>query len=93
MVDVSVISRQVAQAVRGRAGRAAARARRRPRVADSGFQLGREELARWQAATRLHGDALDGWDEARIGELTSLLSAMNDDLRDAIGPQVVCHGA
>jgi DNA-binding MarR family transcriptional regulator len=94
MVDLSVISRQVAQLS------GAGLVERRPAPEDGRAslirvsRLGREELARWQARyLDFMAAALDGWDEARIGELTSLLSAMNDDLRDAVGPQVVWHGA
>jgi DNA-binding MarR family transcriptional regulator len=94
MVDLSVISRQVAQLS------AAGLIERRPAPEDGRASLirvsgrGQEVLARWWARyLDFMAGALDGWDEARIGELTGLLSAMNEDLRDALGPQVVCHGA
>jgi DNA-binding MarR family transcriptional regulator len=94
MVDLSVISRQVAQLS------AAGLIERRPAPEDGRASLirvsrrGQEEVARWRARyLDFMAGALDGWDEARIGELTGLLSAMNEDLRDALGPRVVCEGA
>jgi hypothetical protein len=35
--------------------------------------------------------ALGGWSAEKIAELTDLLMAMNEGLREALGPQVHCH--
>jgi len=89
MVDLSVISRQVAQLA------ATGMIDRRPAPEDGRASLiriserGEQELARW----RVHyldfmSRALGDWDAARTGRLTTLLAAMNDDLRGALK---TCH--
>jgi DNA-binding MarR family transcriptional regulator len=92
MVDISVISRQISQLSES------GLIDRRPAPEDGRASLvqvsekGREELARWRGRyLEFMGRALDGWDEARISQLTELLSAMNEDLRGALGPQANCQ--
>lgn len=91
MVDISVISRQVAQLS------AAGLIDRRPAPEDGRASLvqaseqGRAELERWRTRyLEFMGSALADWDEDRIAQLTGLLSAMNDDLRGALGTQLNC---
>ncbi|HEV7976789.1 MarR family winged helix-turn-helix transcriptional regulator [Amycolatopsis sp.] len=92
MVDISVVSRQISQLSES------GLINRRPAPEDGRASLvqvsekGREELARWRARyLEFMGHALDDWDEARLSQLIELLSAMNDDLRDTLGPQANCQ--
>jgi DNA-binding MarR family transcriptional regulator len=92
MVDISVISRQLSQLS------ASGLIVRRPAPEDGRASLiqvseqGLQELARWRGHyLDFMGHALGGWDEARISRLTDLLSAMNEDLRGALGPQANCQ--
>jgi DNA-binding MarR family transcriptional regulator len=91
MVDISVISRQIAQLS------AAGLINRRPAPEDGRASLvqvseqGRAELARWRTRyLEFMASALEDWDEDRIARLSGLLSAMNEDLRGALGPVVNC---
>jgi DNA-binding MarR family transcriptional regulator len=92
MVDISVVSRQISQLSES------GLINRRPAPEDGRASLvqvsekGREELARWRARyLEFMGHALDDWDEARLSQLIELLSAMNEDLRDTLGPQANCQ--
>jgi DNA-binding MarR family transcriptional regulator len=92
MVDISVISRQLSQLS------ASGLIVRRPAPEDGRASLiqvserGLEELARWRVQyLGFMSRALGGWDEARISQLTELLSAMNEDLRGTLGPQANCQ--
>jgi len=91
MVDISVVSRQVAQLA------AAGLIDRRPAPEDGRASLvqvserGHEELGRWRTRyLEFMGTALDGWEEERIVELTGLLATMNEDLRGALDAQPQC---
>ncbi|WP_020669283.1 MarR family winged helix-turn-helix transcriptional regulator [Amycolatopsis nigrescens] len=86
MVDVSVVSRQIAQLS------AAGLIERRPAPEDGRAALvqvseeGYRELCRWRG---MHVDfiqrALAAWDDRGVVELTERITAMNEDLRDALG--------
>jgi DNA-binding MarR family transcriptional regulator len=89
MVDTSVISRQIAQLA------AAGLIERRPAPEDGRASLirvsekGERELIRWRTLyLGFMTTALGDWDEERLIGLTGRLTEMNDDLRDALGPQV-----
>lgn len=86
MVDVSVVSRQIAQLS------AAGLIERRPAPEDGRAALlrvsehGERELHRWrQLQLEFVRRALSDWDDGRITELAELLSVMNNDLRGALG--------
>ncbi|WP_158879435.1 MarR family winged helix-turn-helix transcriptional regulator [Amycolatopsis anabasis] len=93
MVDVSVISRQIAQLT------AAGFIDRRPAPEDGRAALirvserGERELLRWrELQTEFLRKALHNWDESEVHALTERLAAMNDDLRAALGaPPVPCQ--
>jgi DNA-binding MarR family transcriptional regulator len=87
-----VVSRQIAQLS------TAGLIDRRPAPEDGRASLlrvsarGEKELARLRTRY-LHfmADALGGWSAEKITHLTDLLMAMNQDLREALGPPVRCH--
>jgi len=85
-VDLSVVSRQIAQLS------AAGLVDRRPAPEDGRASLvsvserGRAELARWRANyLEFTARALAGWDDERVTALTGRLAEMNADLRRALG--------
>jgi DNA-binding MarR family transcriptional regulator len=94
MVDVSVVSRQIAQLS------AAGLVERRPAPEDGRAALvrvserGHRALTRWR---ELHlafmRRALSGWTEGQIRELTEHLTEMNEDLRTALDGAPACPGA
>ena len=86
LVDLSVISRQIAQL------QAAGLITRRPAPEDGRASLisvsekGRGELDRWRGQyLAFFEKALVGWDEVRIADLTTRLAEMNGDLRAVLG--------
>ncbi|WP_290059118.1 MarR family winged helix-turn-helix transcriptional regulator [Amycolatopsis solani] len=85
-VDLSVVSRQIAQLS------AAGLIDRRPAPEDGRASLvsvsekGRAELARWRTNyLEFMEKALGGWDDERVTDLTERLAGMNEDLRRALG--------
>ncbi|MGW5715935.1 MarR family winged helix-turn-helix transcriptional regulator [Amycolatopsis sp. NPDC003865] len=85
-VDLSVVSRQITQLS------AAGLVDRRPAPEDGRASLvsvsekGRAELARWRANyLEFMEQALGGWDDERVTDLTGRLAEMNADLRRALG--------
>jgi DNA-binding MarR family transcriptional regulator len=89
-VDLSVVSRQITQLS------AAGLIDRRPAPEDGRATLvsvsekGRAELADWRTNyLEFMEQALGGWDDARVTDLTGRLSEMNADLRRALG-NVAC---
>jgi DNA-binding MarR family transcriptional regulator len=84
-VDISVVSRQIAQLV------AAGLVDRRPAPEDgraalvSASERGRAELARWRAGyLEFMEKALAGWADEHIAELAARLAEMNADIRKAL---------
>ncbi|MFD9892522.1 MarR family winged helix-turn-helix transcriptional regulator [Amycolatopsis sp. NPDC059027] len=93
-VDLSVISRQVAQL------REAGLIDRRPAPDDGRATLisvserGHAELGRWRATyLEFMKNALDEWDEERITTLTTGLAELNDALRTTLGAPGGCFAA
>ncbi|WP_033289987.1 MarR family winged helix-turn-helix transcriptional regulator [Amycolatopsis jejuensis] len=91
LVDLSVISRQIAQL------QAAGLIDRRPAPEDGRASLisvsetGREQLERWRKQyLEFFEKALGGWDEDRVTELRSRLAELNDGLRSALGAPEAC---
>ncbi len=89
-VDLSVVSRQITQLS------AAGLIDRRPAPEDGRATLvsvsekGRAELAHWRTNyLEFMEQALGGWDDARVTDLTGRLAEMNADLRRALG-SVAC---
>ncbi|WP_326945256.1 MULTISPECIES: MarR family winged helix-turn-helix transcriptional regulator [unclassified Amycolatopsis] len=89
-VDLSVVSRQITQLS------AAGLIDRRPAPEDGRATLvsvsekGRAELANWRTNyLEFMEQALGGWDDARVTDLTGRLAEMNTDLRRALG-SVAC---
>ncbi|MBB2936458.1 DNA-binding MarR family transcriptional regulator [Amycolatopsis bartoniae] len=89
MVDVSVISRQIAQLA------AAGLVERRPAPEDGRASLvrisaaGRAQLERWRDQYLEYvGRALGDWTEDELESLTTRLTLMNQGLRDALVPAV-----
>ncbi|UOZ08788.1 MarR family winged helix-turn-helix transcriptional regulator [Amycolatopsis sp. WQ 127309] len=89
-VDLSVVSRQITQLS------AAGLIDRRPAPEDGRATLvsvsekGRAELAHWRTNyLEFMEQALGGWDDARVTDLTGRLAEMNTDLRRALG-SVAC---
>ena len=87
MVDVSVVSRQVAQLA------AAGLVERRPAPEDGRASLvrisaaGRAQLERWRDQYLEYvGRALTGWTDEEFESLTTRLTLMNQGLRDALAP-------
>lgn len=85
-VDLSVVSRQVAQLS------AAGLVDRRPAPEDGRASLvsvseeGRAVLARWRVNyLSFMEQALGGWDDERVADLAGRLAEMNADLRRALG--------
>jgi DNA-binding MarR family transcriptional regulator len=85
-VDLSVVSRQITQLA------AAGLIDRRPAPEDgratlvSVSELGHAKLTRWRANyLEFMEQALGGWDDERVSDLTSRLAEMNTDLRRALG--------
>ena len=85
-VDLSVVSRQITQLS------AAGLVDRRPAPEDgraslvSASEKGRAELARWRTNyLEFMEQALRGWDDERVTDLTGRLAEMNADLRRALG--------
>ncbi|WP_410628432.1 MarR family winged helix-turn-helix transcriptional regulator [Amycolatopsis sp. cmx-8-4] len=85
-VDLSVVSRQITQLS------AAGLIDRRPAPEDGRATLvsvsekGRAELAHWRTNyLEFMEQALGGWDDARVTDLTGRLAEMNTDLRRALG--------
>lgn len=85
-VDLSVVSRQIAQLS------AAGLIDRRPAPEDGRASLvsvsekGRAELVRWRGNyLEFMEKALGGWDDERVTDLTGRLAEMNADLRRALG--------
>ncbi|MGV9295595.1 MULTISPECIES: MarR family winged helix-turn-helix transcriptional regulator [Amycolatopsis] len=92
-VDLSVISRQIAQL------QAAGLIQRRPAPEDGRASLisvseaGLERLELWRKQyLEFFETALGGWDEARIEGLTSQLAELNEGLRATLGPSGYCAG-
>ena len=86
LVDLSVVSRQVAQLS------AAGLVDRRPAPEDGRASLisvsekGQAELSRWRTNyLKFMGQALGGWDDERVADLAGRLAEMNADLRRALG--------
>ncbi|MFJ1766085.1 MarR family winged helix-turn-helix transcriptional regulator [Amycolatopsis sp. NPDC088138] len=85
-VDLSVVSRQITQLS------AAGLIDRRPAPEDGRATLvsvsekGRAELANWRTNyLEFMEQALGGWDDERVTDLTARLAEMNVDLRRALG--------
>jgi DNA-binding MarR family transcriptional regulator len=85
-VDLSVVSRQITQLA------AAGLVDRRPAPEDGRASLvsvsekGRAELAHWRTNyLEFMEQALGGWDDERVTDLTGRLAEMNADLRRALG--------
>ncbi|GAB2978262.1 MarR family winged helix-turn-helix transcriptional regulator [Amycolatopsis acidiphila] len=86
MVDVSVISRQIAQLV------ASGLVERRPAPEDGRAALvrvseqGETELKRWRESyLELVRTALSDWTEEEVAALTTRLASMNDAMRRTVG--------
>ncbi|MBB4687426.1 MarR family winged helix-turn-helix transcriptional regulator [Amycolatopsis jiangsuensis] len=91
LVDLSVISRQIAQL------QAAGLIDRRPAPEDGRASLisvsekGQAELTRWRSRyLEFFGKALGGWDEQRLTELMNGLASLNADLRATLGAPDNC---
>ncbi|MFF0149614.1 DNA-binding MarR family transcriptional regulator [Amycolatopsis sulphurea] len=91
LVDLSVISRQLAQL------QTAGLIDRRPAPEDGRASLisvsakGEAELARWRARyLEFFQTALGGWDEGRLADLTERLADLNADLRATLGAPDQC---
>lgn len=91
-VDISVVSRQVAQLS------AAGLIDRRPAPEDGRASLvsvskkGYEQLERWRGHyLDFMARALGGWDEQKVQDLTERLAEMNENLRAVLGPQNNCQ--
>ncbi len=89
-VDLSVVSRQVAQLS------AAGLVDRRPAPEDGRASLvsvspkGREQLDHWRANfLKFMNEALGDWDDERVADLAGRLAGMNADLRRALGMEGV----
>ncbi|MFD8498445.1 MarR family winged helix-turn-helix transcriptional regulator [Amycolatopsis sp. NPDC059657] len=92
MVDISVVSRQIAQLS------AAGLIDRRPAPEDGRASLisvserGHEELLAWRGRyLDFMTHALAGWDADQVTDLTQRLAAMNEDLRKALATEVKCE--
>ncbi|MEU4669412.1 MarR family winged helix-turn-helix transcriptional regulator [Amycolatopsis sp. NPDC023774] len=87
LVDLSVVSRQIAQL------QAAGLVERRPAPEDGRASLirasekGLAEVEKWRERyIAFFEKALGGWDEERIADLTTRLADMNNGLRTVLGP-------
>ncbi|QRP46229.1 MarR family winged helix-turn-helix transcriptional regulator [Amycolatopsis sp. FDAARGOS 1241] len=87
LVDLSVVSRQIAQL------QAAGLIDRRPAPEDGRASLisvsekGLAELEKWRDRyIAFFEKALGGWDQERIADLTTRLAEMNNGLRAVLGP-------
>lgn len=87
LVDLSVVSRQIAQL------QAAGLIDRRPAPEDGRASLisvsakGRAELAKWRDRyIAFFEKALGGWNDERVVDLTSRLAELNNGLRAVLGP-------